>query len=233
MCICVFVCACLIVNKHFSSSADGLWRAALISNIIYLLVPCVGHTHIHTYRESQTHMEWQKFCSLFHHAPTINLIPSSFPFYPLPQSLPPSFLEIDGGFCHPMLHFVQYSSEGKKRLISHSMNFHKLCSAVIFKWMLQARHTCAYDRTHQQPHYPSSRRELCFVPLESDSDLWWRGVTLHPDTHSNTKQGYWPKNGYKERLLLPPVKPHWLRCTEWFGVNITSMQPNRWIQLTH
>lgn len=71
---------------------------------------------------------------------------------------------------------------------------------------LQAWHTCTYVRpcthTQQQPHYASFRRGLCFVPLESDSDLWRRGVTLHPDTHSNTKQGYWPKHGYKERLLL-------------------------------
>ncbi len=61
---------------------------------------------------------------------------------------------------------------------------------------------CTHTHAHQQPHYPSFRRGLCFVPLESDSDLWRRGVTLHPDTHSNTKQGYWPKHGYKERLLL-------------------------------
>lgn len=63
-------------------------------------------------------------------------------------------------------------------------------------------HVCTGTCTHQQPHYPSFRRELCFVPLESDSDLWRKGVTLHPDTHSNTKQGYWPKHGHKERLLL-------------------------------
>lgn len=59
-----------------------------------------------------------------------------------------------------------------------------------------------HTNTHQQPHYPSFRQGLCLVPLESDSDLWRRGVTLHPDTHSNTKQGYRSKHAYKERLQL-------------------------------
>lgn len=186
VCLCVCMCVCRIVNKHFSWSGDGLWRAALISNIIYLLVPCVGHTHTHSHSDS-----------LFHHAPTINLIPSSFS-----PPLPLSFLEIDGVFCHPMLCFMQYSS--KEKSSSHTQ---WIFINSVRRWLvnegLRAWHTCSYDHTHQQPHYPSFRRGLCFVPLESDSDLWIRAVTLHPDTHNNTKQGYWPKHGYKERLLLP------------------------------
>lgn len=77
------------------------------------------------------HMRWQKFCSLFHHAPAINLIP-----FPPPLSFLSS-LKINGVFCHPKLCFVQYSSkvgEGEGALISYSMNFHKLHKALIGKW---------------------------------------------------------------------------------------------------
>lgn len=88
-----------IVNKHFSWSWGGLWRAALISNIIYLLIPRVGYTHTQTdtvteilpilpsRSDDQPH-------SFFLFSPTLFLSP-----------------EIDGVFCHPTLHFMQYSSE--------------------------------------------------------------------------------------------------------------------------
>lgn len=118
------------------------------------------------------------------------------------HSLPPSSPKIDGVFCHPMLHVVQYSS--KEKSSSHTQ---WIFINSAWRWLVnegqQAWHTSMYryTHTHQQPHYPSFRHELCFVPLESDSDLWRRGVTLHPDTHRVTKQGYRPKHGHKERLL--------------------------------
>lgn len=128
--VCECVCVCVIVNKHFSSSVDGLWRAALISNIIYLLVPCMGHTHTHSHKHTWIDRNSAVY-SITHQRST------SFPH---PSLCTPSF----NPFLLPSLKSMEcfvtqccvscnIHLKGKKKLISHSMNFHKLCLAVICK----------------------------------------------------------------------------------------------------
>lgn len=103
------MCGCGVVNKHFSWSGDGLERAALISNIIYLLYHCVRDSHAQTQTHAVT--EILQFIPSRTNDQPHSLSPRlSSPF------VLPSFPKNQWSVLSPKAVFVQYSSkvEGKK-----------------------------------------------------------------------------------------------------------------------
>lgn len=128
-------------------------------------------------------------CTITHQWSTSFLCPAAFP--PPPSFLPS--LKINKMFRDPKLCFKQYSSEGKKKTTSsHTLwifiNFtrRRLVNGGHLAW-----HTLieTYEHTPTS-HYHSFRQSLCLLLQQFDSDLWRKGVTLNPDKHKNSKQGY-------------------------------------------
>lgn len=111
------------VNVHTQDCKQALfmklrWPVESCSHFkhhLFINPPCGMHT--------QT--QWQKFCRFFRHAPTINLIPSSF------SSHPPSFPQNRWSVLSPNAAFHAIFI-WRNRLVSHSMNFHKLSLGLIW-----------------------------------------------------------------------------------------------------
>lgn len=137
------MCLTKVVNRHFSWSADGLRRAVLISNIIYLSSPPCG-TYTNTVTESD-----RKFHTLFHHAPAINLIPTATSLGPslsIP-SLKSMVTQCCGVVCRIHLNIF----------ILDSMNLHKLCSVLTAKSRatgLTHMHVLVHTHTYTHTNNP-------------------------------------------------------------------------------
>lgn len=119
---CVCVCCCkqaLFMKWRWSTESCSHFKHHLF------ISPLWG-----TCTHSHTHPRWQKFFSSFHHAPVINLIPSPYSYAP---SLNPSLPWNRWSVLSPNAAFRAIFI-WRKKLISHSMNFHILHSAVIGKW---------------------------------------------------------------------------------------------------
>lgn len=123
VCACtVYVCVCRVVNRHFSWSGDGLRRAALISNIIYLLAPCVWHTHTHCHTRAHSDRNSAVY-SITHQRSTS----FPYPFLPPPPSIPPFSLPWNRcSVLSPNAAICAIFVWRRKKLISQSINFYKL-----------------------------------------------------------------------------------------------------------
>lgn len=239
MCDCVCVC---VQNRKQALLTKWRWSTESCSRFKHhLFISPLRGTHTHTHAVTNVHAETdilQFISSRTDNQPHSLIL---HPPRPRSPSALPSF-RIDGVFCHPMLRFMQYSSKGrKKKLISHSMNFHKLSSAPIGKSRstgLTHTHTNTLATT-AHTNNPIIRafggEGFVFVPVESDSDLWRRAVTLHPIHTTTQSKVTGPNTGTKKRLLRP-LRPQQNHTNggerREFGVSVASIQPNGSSQLT-
>lgn len=90
-------------------------------------------------------------------------------------------------------------------------------------------HTLATTAHTNNPIIPAFGGEgFVFVPVESDSDLWRRAVTLHPIHTTTQSKVTGPNTGTKKRLLRSPRQQNHADSSErrGFGVSVASIQSN-------
>lgn len=212
------MCLTKVVNRHFSWSADGLRRAVLISNIIYLSSPPCG-TYTNTVTESD-----RKFHTLFHHAPAINLIPTATSLGPslsIP-SLKSMVTQCCGVVCRIHLNIF----------ILDSMNLHKLCSVLTAKSRatgLTHMHVLVHTHTSTTPLSKLQARALF-----GTTGIWqWfmeKGSHTTPWYTQKQKARLPAQTWAQRKVTASQTKPYWQQCMLCSGVNIASMKPDKWIQ---
>lgn len=121
----------------------------------------------------------------------------------------------------------------RKKLISHSMNFHNLCSAVIGKWWatgLTGKHTHAHTRI---PTNLLSKLQARSLFCTNGIWQWFMKKRSHttPRYIQQHKARLLAQTWAQREVTAPSTKPHWQRCTLWLEVNTAFMQPTKWMHL--